>query len=102
MASKLPMFVALLFGGLHATFVLTTLVPNGTSGESAAMAFILYDLPLHWLVNHFDWGMPFRYDSGRHYVLFFSVVGTFLYFVCGFFIGATMRLLLRTLRGEWR
>ena len=102
MAPKLPMLFALLFGVLHAVFVLTTIVPNGTSGESAAWGFLLYDFPLHWLVNNLNWGTPFRYDSGRHYVLFFSIVGTLMYVAFGFCLGAMLKLLLRTLRGEWR
>jgi hypothetical protein len=84
---NLPLLLALTFGGLHLIFALADLVPNGTSGESAALGFLLYDYPLHWLVNHFNWGAPFRFDSGRHYVVFFSIVGTLMHGAFGFFLG---------------
>jgi hypothetical protein len=84
---SLPLLLALAFGGVHLIFALSHLVPNGTSGESAALGFLLYDYPLHWLVGHFDWGTSFRFDSGRHYVVFFSIVGTLMHGVFGFLLG---------------
>jgi hypothetical protein len=82
-----PWLLALGFAGLHIAFVVTDLAPNGTSGESAALGFLLYDYPLHLLVNHFTWGAPFRFDSGPHYVLFFSIVGTLMHGAIGFCLG---------------
>ena len=89
---------ALLFGCLHAVFALTELVPNGTSGESAAMGFLIYDAPLHWAVNHFNWGAPFRFDTGRYYVVFFSTVGTLMHAAVGFLFGLLGSALVRALR----
>src|SRR5450432_1144421 len=94
MRVSLPILFALVFGGLHVVFALSELVPNGTSGESPALGFLLYDYPLHWLVNHFAWGGPFRFDSGRHYVWFFSVAGTLMHGVLGFCLGILVRSLL--------
>ena len=99
---NLPLLLALTFGGLHLVFVLTNLVPNGTSGESAALGFLLYDYPLHWLVSHFDWGAPFRFDSGRHYVVFFSIVGTVMHGVFGLFLGFLLVSLIGLFRFKRR
>ena len=99
---SLSILLALVFGGLHLVFALTELVPNGTSGESAALGFLLYDYPLHWLVNHFDWGASFRFDSGRHYVSFFCVVGTLMHGMLGFCFGTLLRSLLGLLQSRWR
>ena len=101
-----PVLFALLFAGLHVVFALTELVPNGTSGESAAPGFLLYDYPLHWLVYHFNWGAPFRYDSGEHYVGFFAVVGTLMHGALGFCFGTLIKALVGLLRttsnNRWR
>lgn len=94
----MPLLLALAFGGLHLVFVLTELAPNGTSGESAALGFLLYDYPLHWLVGRFDWGSPFRFDSGRHYVAFFSTAGTLMHGVFGFLLGILLGSLLGPIR----
>ena len=83
---------------MHAVFALTQLVPNGTSGESAAMGFLIYDLPLHALVNSFDWAAPFRFASGRHYVLFFSTVGTLMHAGIGWCVGALVSAVAKLMR----
>jgi hypothetical protein len=93
-----PVLLALGFAGLHLVFVATALAPNGTSGEGAAFGFLFYDYPLHVLVNHFNWGAPFRFDSGRHYVLFFSIAGTLMHGAFGFCLGVLGRFCLRLLR----
>jgi hypothetical protein len=93
-----PGLLAVGFAGLHLVFVATELAPNGTSGESAAMGFLLYDYPLHILVDHYDWGTSFRFDSGRHYVLFFSAVGTLMHGALGFCLGVIAQSCARLLR----
>jgi hypothetical protein len=93
-----PWLLALGFAGLHLVFVVTELAPNGTSGEGAAFGFLFYDYPLHVLVNHFNWGAPFRFDSGPHYVLFFSVAGTLMHGALGFCLGKLGQFILRLLR----
>jgi len=92
------LLLAIAFGGLHLVFALTELIPTGTSGEGAALGFLLYDYPLHWLVGHFAWGAPFRFDSGRHYVAFFSIVGTVMHGVFGYVLGFLLRSLVDALR----
>jgi hypothetical protein len=99
---NLPLLLAFTFSGLHLIFALSDLIPSGTSGESAALGFLLYDYPLHGLVGHFDWGTPFRFDSGRHYVVFFSIVGTLMHGAFGFLLGFLLVSLVRAFRSKRR
>ncbi len=67
------------------------------AGEGQAFLVALLDFPLVALLQAIPGGGKILYNSQDAYVLFFSVVGTLMYAVVGYAIGALVRAVLARL-----
>jgi len=81
----------------HIVIVVWTLVTSSGAGEGQAFLVALLDFPLVALLQAIPGGGKILYNSQHGYVLFFSVVGTLMYAVVGYAIGALVRAVLARL-----
>ena len=84
----------MIFGLFHIVTVVWTLLSSSGGGEGQAFLTALLDFPLVALLQAVPGGAKILYDSRGNYILFFCVVGTLMYAVAGFAIGALVRAVL--------
>jgi hypothetical protein len=78
----------MVFAALHVMLVATPVMTSGGSGEGQAFAVALFDFPLFWLLNQFEWGRDILFGNlgatgHGMYVLIFAFGGTIFWAALG-------------------
>lgn len=95
---KTPIIFCSIWALFHLCTVVLLLVITGGSGELQGWVVWLLDFPLVILLQAIPHGNTFLYGSALNYIFFFSLFGTAMYAVIGWWVGYFLHYMRRKLR----